>query len=185
MLTYYETSRLILKTLHANDAGAVLQFYLDNKALFEACEPARPPDFYTLAFHQAALTVEYNAMVQGQAVRYWVFRKAEPQALIGTFSFNNIQRGFYSCCQLGYKFDARHHRQGFASESIKRGIDLMFLELKLHRIEAHTMPRNLPSKALLRSLGFLREGLFRENILINNQWEDHEIYSLLNRSGTI
>ena len=38
----YETDRLILKVLKGNSAEAVLNFYLDNKNLFERYEPERP-----------------------------------------------------------------------------------------------------------------------------------------------
>ena len=51
----YETDRLILKILPDTAAGRVLQFYLDNREVFEQFEPDRPQNFYTMEYQKTLL----------------------------------------------------------------------------------------------------------------------------------
>lgn len=175
----YETDRLILKVLRPDAAKKVLCFYLDNKELFEKYEAARPDNFYTVKYQKSILLCEYNLAVQLSAVRFYVFLKDYPDQIIGTVCFRNIARSIYECCEVGYKFDSRFWHQGYATESLMEGIDIMFGDLNLHRIEACVMPENTPSIRLLESLYFKREGLLRQSARINGKWEDHYLYSLI------
>lgn len=176
----YTTNRLILNVLHPNDAEKVLFFYENNKEYFEPWEPERDPNFYTLSYQRLSLSIEYNLMLQSKLIRYWIFEKHDPGLIIGSINFYNIVRGSYSSCQLGYKFDHKHTGKGYAMESIKTGIQILFDDYKLHRIEANIMPSNIPSIHLIQKLGFQYEGLAKSNIHINNKWEDHVKYALIN-----
>ena len=63
---------------------------------------------------------------------------------------------------------------------VSHAIGHAFNEMKLHRIMANHMPSNQRSEALLKSLGFEREGYARGYLLINGKWEDHVLNSLIN-----
>ncbi len=175
----YETDRLILKVLKADAAEEVLRFYLDNQELFEKYEPERPDNFYTVSHQRALLICEYNLTIKLSAVRFYVYRKEQPNQIIGTICFRNITRSIYQSCEVGYKFDARYQHQGYAFEALCTGISIMFDDLKLHRIEANVMPANGASRHLLESLGFVLEGTARACALIRGNWEDHLRYSLI------
>ena len=114
----YETPRLLLKILKEDAADKVLEFYLENKEIFERYEIDRADNFYTKAYQAALLRMEYNLMVRMQAVRFWVFEKARPDRIIGTFSFHNIRYLAYQDCELGYKFHQEVWGRGYARESI-------------------------------------------------------------------
>lgn len=178
----YETDRLILKVLKGDSAEAVLNFYLDNKNLFERYEPERPDNFYTVEHQKAVLICEYNLTVKLSAVRFYVFRKEQPDQIIGTICFRNITRSFYQSCEIGYKFDLRYQHQGYAFEALCMGISVMFADLGLHRIEANVMPCNKPSIRLLEAIGFGLEGTSRDLAKIRGRWEDHLRYSLIQAS---
>lgn len=180
MLTYYETDRLILQIISPNYAEQVLNFYENNMDIFEPYEPTRPDNFYTKSYQKALLTCEYNAVIKLQNVRFWVFKKDDPDKIIGTVSFSNIQPYIYSSCNIGYKFDKNYQHQGFALESLNKLIEVIFNDYNLHRIKAYIMPNNIPSKKLIERAGFTLEGIARKNIFIREIWEDHEQYSLIN-----
>ena len=100
--------------------------------------------------------------------------------VIGDLTFNNIVRGAFQSCHLGYKIDGRQLNQGFMTEALRCAIAYVFSELKLHRIEANIMPRNARSRRVVEKLGFVQEGLARKYLKINGAWEDHFHYVLLN-----
>lgn len=179
----YQTSRLLIKVLREDETDKVMQFYAENKEIFEKYEIDRVENFYTKAHQAALLRCEYNMMVRLQMARFWVFEKERPERIVGTFSFHNIRYGAYRDCELGYKFHQAVWGKGYARESIERGIDIMFDELGLHRIEAMVMPENMRSKRLLHSLGFALEGIKRQNVRLHGTWCDHEVYSLLNNEN--
>lgn len=176
----YETPRLVLKVLREDAAGSVLQFYEENKEIFEKYELDRAENFYTKAYQAALLQCEYNVMMRSQMVRFWVFEKENPKKIVGTFSFHNIRHSAYMDCELGYKFHQSVWKKGYAKESIQKGLEIVFRELKLHRVEALVQPENEPSKHLLGALGFTCEGVKKQNVKLHGAWCDHEVYSLLN-----
>jgi ribosomal-protein-alanine N-acetyltransferase len=54
-----------------------------------------------------------------------------------------------------------------------------FGALNLHRLEAACIPTNAASMRLLEKCGFVREGLARQYLCINGQWQDHVLYARL------
>jgi ribosomal-protein-alanine N-acetyltransferase len=114
--------------------------------------------------------------------RFWLFKRADTAytAAIGNLAFNNIVRGAFQSCHLGYQLDEREINQGFITEALQRAIAYAFEDLRLHRIEANVMPRNQRSRRVVEKLGFGEEGLARQYLKINGVWEDHIHYVLLN-----
>jgi ribosomal-protein-alanine N-acetyltransferase len=66
------------------------------------------------------------------------------------------------------------------TEAIKKGIDLVFNDYGLHRIEANVMPKNVRSLRVTEKLGFYNEGIAHKYLKINGIWEDHVHMVLLN-----
>lgn len=178
-MTYY-TNRLVLSILPNSEADKVLTFYENNKAFFEPWEPERDPNFYTISYQRITLSIEYNLMFQSKALRFWVFQQDNLHNIIGTVNFYNILRGPYSTCQLGYKFDQKYTGKGYALESIQAGMNILYQEYHIHRIEASIMPTNLPSIRLIETLGFSYEGLAVSSIKVGVQWQDHARYAYVN-----
>ena len=178
-MTHY-TNRLVLSILPNSEADKVLTFYENNKAFFEPREPERDPNFYTLSDQRVTLSIELNLILQSKALRFWVFQQDDLHTIIGTVNFYNILRGPYSSCQIGYKFDPNHTGKGYAFESIQAGMDILFQEYHIHRVEANIMPSNLPSIHLIEKLGFSYEGLAVSSIKVNGQWQDHARYAYIN-----
>ena len=64
-------------------------------------------------------------------------------------------------------------------ESIRRAIDFLFLEKKLHRIQAAIMPNNSKSIRLIEKIGFQKIGLAPNYLNINGVWAAHFLYQLI------
>lgn len=179
----YETGRLILRLLGEEEAPAVLQFYRKNRAVFEPYEAIHPEQFYTESYQRTLLNCELSLTLKHNLIRFYVFRRENPDEIIGTVCFRNIDRSTYYSCETGYRFSPAYWHKGYAREALAFGIQLMFEEFHLHRIEATVMPENTASIRLLESLAFQQEGIAREYALIQGKWEDHIRFALIRPSG--
>lgn len=178
MLLQYETRRLMLKIIGPDYARQVLNFYLDDKALFEQYESDRSPNFYSEGHQHTILQVEYGLALKMQQIRFYVFLKEQPEQIIGTVCLYHISNT-YSHAELGYKFSSKFHHNGYASEAVEKLLDIAFTELNIHRVTAHVQGDNHPSIRLLTGLGFEKEGICRDFLYLHGKWEDHLQYSLI------
>ncbi len=100
--------------------------------------------------------------------------------LLGGITLGNIRRGVQQSGTLGYWIGQPYKRQGFMKEAVGLMVNHSFNDLHLHRVEAACLPRNLASRALLKSCGFAEEGLASSYIKIAGAWEDHVLYAKVN-----
>jgi [ribosomal protein S5]-alanine N-acetyltransferase len=185
MVKIYETERLLLKILDKSSTDAVLDFYKRNKEFFQEWEPIRDEEFYTKNYQKDLLLEEYENIHKGKTLRLWLFKKDEDKNIIGSVCFSNIVRGCFQSCHLGYKMDLKEINQGYITEAIRKGIEIIFDDYGLHRIEANIMPKNVRSLRVVEKLGFTNEGLSRQYLKINGKWEDHVHMVLLNDNDEI
>ncbi|MCT4596505.1 MAG: GNAT family N-acetyltransferase [Vallitalea sp.] len=183
MKKIYETDHLILRTIDPSYTKQVLDFYIRNKEFLAPWEPYREEFFYKPVFHRKTLRHELELMNQLSLLRLWLFKKEDKKhtKAIGTISFSNIVRGCFQSCFLGYKIDKEEVQKGLMTEALTKGIQIMFEEYKLHRIEANIIPRNTASINLVKKLGFENEGTSKKYLKINGIWEDHCHMVLLNK----
>ena len=168
-----ETKRLVLYPAHPRLAKAASAFYTKNRAFLQPFEPALTEEFCTVAVQKQLMRRDRALAKADEGVRYWVFRKADPDTAIGCVALNNIILGAFRSCFLAYKVDGGLVRQGYGSEAVAAVVELALHGLDLHRVEANIMPRNAASLALARKCGFTQEGLARKYLCINGVWEDH------------
>ena len=175
----YTTKRLILRVLDEAFADDVLDYYQRNRTLLEQWEPLRSEDFYSQAYQKQQLSDDLIRIKDGQLLRLWIFREGS-DSIIGSVAFNNIIRGAFLSCRLGYKLDMDELNQGYMTEAVEKGIEIMFTDYRLHRIEANIMPHNVASRRVVEKLGFKDEGLAYKYLRIDGKWEDHIHMVLLN-----
>jgi ribosomal-protein-alanine N-acetyltransferase len=72
-----------------------------------------------------------------------------------------------------------HSRRGLMSQALRLTTTYAFIEIGLHRLEANIQPANTASIALVRRVGFRREGLSPRYLKVDNVWCDHERWALL------
>ncbi|WP_066498466.1 GNAT family N-acetyltransferase [Abyssisolibacter fermentans] len=178
----YYTDRLILKVLRPTHAQIVLDYFIRNNKFLQEWDPIKNDEFFTISYQKKILENELTKAKQGNMLRLWIMKKNDLQMskVIGTIAFSNIVRGAFLSCYLGYRLDKDEINKGFITEALSKGINIMFKDYGLHRIEANIMPRNIRSIKVVKKLGFEKEGLSRKYLKINNKWEDHFHYVLLN-----
>ncbi|WP_415875489.1 GNAT family N-acetyltransferase [Clostridium sp.] len=137
-------------------------------------------EFYTNKYQEEQLDKELYDTENKRSFRLWVFKKDDENIGIDSVGFNNIVMGAFLSCHLGYKLDKEEVNKGYITEAIRKGIEIMFNEFGLHRIEANIMPKNKRSLRVVEKLGFYNEGLAYKYLKINGRWEDHIHMVLLN-----
>lgn len=103
----------------------------------------------------------------------------ETDALVGVANLSEIIYGVFLSAYLGFYGHADYAGQGLVREGVGLLVRHGFRKLKLHRIEANVQPANRGSLALVRALGFRKEGLSRRYLKIGGRWRDHERWALL------
>lgn len=83
--------------------------------------------------------------------------------------------------EIGYIIHPEFWGKGIATQVANILIDYGFNELKLNRIYATCDVRNSASENVLKKAGMKKEGLLRENILLDDGWRDSLLYSILSR----
>lgn len=171
----YKTERLVLKVLDKSFADVVLDYNLRNRDFLKEWISLEKDNFYTIKVHKKILSYEVKLIRKLEYLKLWIFKKSDNRfdRTIGTICFSNIIRGNFKSCFLGYKLDKDEINKGYMTEAIEKGIDIMFNEYKLHRIEANIMPKNKRSLKVLEKLGFENEGLAKRYLEINGKWENH------------
>lgn len=108
-----------------------------------------------------------------------VAREAASDALVGVVNLNeivmNVLRGTY----VGYWGYAATAGRGLMTDALRAAVRYAFDELGLHRVEANVQPGNSRSIALVRRVGFMREGLSPRYLFLDGAWRDHERWALL------
>ena len=176
----YNTERLTLQVLNETHASRSLEFYYTGRDTFNQVEPPKPPQFYTTEYQSVLLKSEYESFVNGSYYRYYFSKQDNPNVIIGTASMSHIDRGIYRSCILGYKLLPEHQKQGYCLEALTKLISALFSDDRLHRIEAFVLPDNRSSINLLTRLGFECEGVARKIVKLENGYQDHLRYVLIN-----
>jgi ribosomal-protein-alanine N-acetyltransferase len=177
MAKIYNTERLILKMVGESDILDIVQFVRKNRNHLKTWEPERTEDYYTYESQLQQLMHEQIEIEAGRLFKLWIYRG---KRIIGCIALNNIIRGAFQSCHLGYRIEASEQGKGYATESLRTMVDIAFQELHLHRIEANILPRNSRSLRVVEKLGFKNEGISKKYLKIDGEWEDHIHMVLLN-----
>lgn len=114
-----ETRCLILLPAAPGLAPAVLDYYLRNAAFLAPFEPERPAGFYTAEHHARELAADVQRAAQGTGVRFYLALKDVPGRVIGSVALNNIVRGAFQSCFLGYKLDGALCGRGYMTQAVE------------------------------------------------------------------
>src|ERR1051325_7558898 len=99
--------------------------------------------------------------------------------IVGYICLSEIVRSGFQSAYLGHHMGAEFAGQGYMTEAIALVLRYAFVKLKLRRVEANIQPGNVPSIALVKRAGFVKEGFSRRYLKICGRWRDHERWAIL------
>ena len=94
-------------------------------------------------------------------------------------SFSNIHTGALMSCCIGYKIDTQFQSSGYGRRMLTMALKIMVTERGMHRIEAYIEPDNDISLKLVKSLGFISEGMAYSYVYMRGSWRDHLRYTYI------
>lgn len=170
---------IILRTAEFDDAARISNYFTVNRDYLKPWEPKREEAFFSeLGWQQRLIKLsELHKMSLGF---YLLIIDADSDEMLGTISFSNISRFPFYACNVGYSLAEQAQGKQVMTRALKMACDYMFNEQNLHRVMASYMPYNKRSEAVLQRLGFVHEGQAKDYLLIDGQWQDHNLTSLVN-----
>jgi RimJ/RimL family protein N-acetyltransferase len=81
--------------------------------------------------------------------------------------------------ELGYWVAPDHQRRGYGTAAVELVVEYGFDQLGLHKIAARVFEFNDPSARLLERVGFVREGVHRDEGFVDGAFHDTYWYGLL------
>jgi ribosomal-protein-alanine N-acetyltransferase len=120
----------------------------------------------------------YLARARDSHESYVAHRRSTGE-LVGVVNLSEIVLGAFRSAYLGYYGFVPHAGLGYMTEAMELVMREAFRTLHLHRLEANIQPGNQASIALVRRLGFRREGYSPRYLKIGGRWQDHERWAIL------
>lgn len=173
---------IYIRLLEESDAESLLALQLNNKDFFQLFSPTRKDEYYTLETQTSLIRDSIKHSENGEKYAFGIFLK-DTDELIGDISLSGVIHGALENAMMGYALDKNHNGKGYMTEAARLVVKFAFDELKLHRIEAGAMPRNIGSIRVLEKAGFISEGISRKNVKINGKWEDHAFMAIVSEDN--
>ncbi|OAE48919.1 GNAT family N-acetyltransferase [Agrobacterium tumefaciens] len=109
----------------------------------------------------------------------FIIREANTGAIVGVVNLSEIVWGVFRSAYLSYYGTVDWSRQGLMTDGVRSACRHAFDDLGLHRLEANIQPDNAASLALVKRIGFKKEGFSTQYLKISGSWRDHERWALL------
>ncbi|MEV4421052.1 GNAT family N-acetyltransferase [Patulibacter sp. NPDC049589] len=136
------------------------------------------PSIVSPVIRRCAFAAYVERAAGPETAGFLILRRTD-DALVGRATLSQIFRGVFLNAYLGYEAMAGYEGRGYLTEGIRLVVGHAFGPLGLHRVEANVQPSNARSLALVRRLGFRREGFSPRYLYIAGDWRDHERWALL------
>jgi [ribosomal protein S5]-alanine N-acetyltransferase len=167
-----------LRPLQIADYGAWTELRAQSRDHLQPFEPTWPPDELLKSAYRRRLRHYQREQREDLGYAFAIVAQADDK-LLGGISLSNVRRGVTQAAQLGYWLGLPHIRHGYMADAVAAIVPYAFFGLRLHRLEAATLPTNTASIRVLERNGFLREGYARRYLKINGEWQDHILFALI------
>jgi len=131
---------------------------------------------YSLADAESRTAQCAAARERGEEHAFGIF--AGDGELLGCAGLNQIHARQRSA-NLGYWVGEAHRGKGVATRAATQAAAFGFGDLGLVRIEIVTLPDNAASQRVAEKLGAMREGVFRNRIVLADRARDAVVFSLV------
>jgi len=125
---------------------------------------------------------EYESYLEhirsGRTIGFLV-RRTSNECLAGVINVSEPVMGVFRSAYLGFYAFTGSDACGYMTEGLSLVLDHAWGDLGFHRLEANIQPANHASSALVRRLGFRKEGFSPRYLMIDGAWRDHDRWAIL------
>lgn len=121
-----------------------------------------------------------QAWKEGRAWDYSIRWQEEPDRHLGNVSLWPVSK-LGKNAEVGYWVRSDETNRGICTEAVNRLLAEAYDALGYHKVILRIAVGNVSSDRVATKLGFIREGVLREELLIRGNWIDHSLWSLLER----
>ena len=121
-----------------------------------------------------------QAWKEDRAWDYSIRLKDDPSRHVGNVSLWTVSK-LGKIAEVGYWIRSDETSRGICTESVDRVLEEAFGSMGYHKVVLRIAVGNDASDRVAQKLGFTKEGVLREELLIRGNWVDHSLWSLLDR----
>ncbi|MEA1902239.1 MAG: GNAT family protein [Actinomycetota bacterium] len=174
-----ETERLILQRFVRRDATTLDDAIRASLTDLNQWLPWARLD-YTSGDTTAFIRESISAWKEERAWDYSIRLKDDPGTHIGNISVWTVSK-LGKIGEIGYWVKSGRTSNGVCTEALDSVLEEGFGSLGYHKAILRIAIGNDASDRVAEKLGFTREGVLREELLIRGNWVDHSLWSLLDR----
>ena len=146
---FIETARLILRNVAAKDADNMYDYR--NNEICARYQRGQTKDYEGIT---ALVEKRKNDIISTNTPFFVAVARKETDEMVGEI----VVMPNDGTISLGYTFSYKHHRKGYAFESLTALINLLHEQYPEWDFISFTEPKNEPSMALLKKLGYKNMG---------------------------
>ena len=119
----------------------------------------------------------------GSAGRFeWLVHYAGGSEALGWVSLRIAESNRFAA-EIGYSVVSAHRGRGIATEAVGALVEEAFRRARLREIRAFCLPENHASRAVLRRVGFVDEGILQRGATVGGKTVDVILHSLVRDSS--
>ena len=174
-----ETERFVLQRFTRRDASTLDDAIRASLPDLNQWLPWARMD-YTSGDTTAFIRESVQAWKEDRAWDYSIRKRDDPSRHIGNISVWTTSK-LGKIAEIGYWVRSDEVSRGVCTEAVDRLLEETFDALGYHKVVLRIALGNDASDRVAEKLGFTREGVLREELLIRGNWVDHSLWSLLDR----
>ena len=171
------TDRLVLRRFTKRDVDNVADAVLSSLPELEKYLPWAHSG-YSRDDAAAYIRDSIQSWKERKAFDFSIRLRSDPDTHLGNISIWHVSR-LARTGEIGYWIRTDRTTNGIATEATEALMRLGFDLLGMHQIVLRIAVGNRASERVAEKLGFVREGVLREELLIRGTWTDHTLYSIL------
>ena len=121
-----------------------------------------------------------QAWKEDRAWDYSIRLVEDPGRHVGNVSLWTVSK-LGKIAEIGYWVRSDETSRGICTEAVDRLLVEAFGSMGYHKVVLRIAVGNEASDRVAEKLGFTKEGVLREELLIRGNWVDHSLWSLLDR----
>ena len=170
-----KTERLCLSSIVEDDIGRLIELCRQPESYLQYEEHDGEPAAESLLEHFQEYIEEAKTLPEKGGICFAVRYSGEIIGEVHLYLNYEHRREW----EIGYRFFATHWGKGYAFEAVQAVLFYAFEHFNAHKVVAFLNAQNHRSHKLVKRLGMHYEGTLREARLIDGNYYDEYIYSML------